>query len=653
MRRLALAALGGIVLAGAWLGLAAEPAGAHAAIVETEPSNGAVLDTAPSQIRLSFTEPPDLALTTIEVLDVGGAPVPTGSVEPVPGSNREIRVPVQDLADGVYTVVWRTVSRTDGHTTSSAFSFGVGVSPEEVSPLGPGTAPETPPPNVASVAGRWGIYAGLAVLFGAAIAGLLAFGVGAVARPWLLGLAWTVAAVGVAVITLEERASVGVPLGTLLSSDTGGKFVRLAVGVVLVGVATLAVSLKPGRVTLLLLAAAAGTAMVARAQGGHAAGSALDVVVQSLHLAGVGAWIGGIAWLVAGLRRGLAAEAIRRFSNLAAGGLLLVVGSGVLRASSELGGPAWFLDPFRTDYRSALVVKIALIVPLVALGAMNRFRNVPRFEALGSRPLLRTVGGELAFAAGVLAVAGVMTGLPPRGTEASEGHGVSEPLVVTGSDFATTTNIRLEITPGVVGPNAFLAEVTDYDTGDPVDARRVTLRFDLPERPEVGSTLELARGDGGTWRADGTSLALHGTWTVRVLVERSSGSVEVRLEVTPHPPEHDVEISRVPGQPDLYTITLRDGLQIQAYVDPGESGRINQVHVTAFDEGGAELPLDSAVVAVAPPGDARFEPELLRLGPGHFAANVEITSGTWSFSVTADAEDGRALSASFEQTFEA
>ena len=43
---------------------------------------------------------------------------------------------------------------------------------------------------------------------------------------------------------------------------------------------------------------------------------------------------------------------------------------------------------------------------------------------------------------------------------------------------------------------------------------------------------------------------------------------------------------------------------------------------------------------------------MLRFGPGHFAANIELTAGTWSFDVTAHAEDGRVLSASFEQTFQ-
>ena len=38
---------------------------------------------------------------------------------------------LRPLTRGVYTVVWRAVSRIDGHPTAGAFSFGVGVIPAQ------------------------------------------------------------------------------------------------------------------------------------------------------------------------------------------------------------------------------------------------------------------------------------------------------------------------------------------------------------------------------------------------------------------------------------------------------------------------------------------------------------------------------------------
>jgi copper transport protein len=646
VRRLALA-LCAVAIAATWLGIAATAANAHAAIEKTDPANGELLDEAPAEITLTFTEPPDLDLTIVGVLDDTGSPMPTGPPERAPGSNREIRVRLDPVPDGVYTVTWRTVSATDGHVTSGAFSFGVGVSPEEITPV-PQTGSETPPPSIGSITGRWALYVGLVVLLGAGVTGLITFGPTTV-RPWLLGLAWALAAVGVVTMTLAERAAVGVPLGTLLSSGAGGKFVILAIAVGVAGLGVLATALWPGRPTLVVLCVTAAGAFLARVAGGHAAGSVAMVLAQWVHVLGVGAWIGGLAWLFVGLRRGLGAPQVRRFSTLAGAGLAVVVLAGLIRSSNELG-LTWWLHPFQNDYSTALVVKLGIVVPLVSLGALNRYRNVARFETLGSRPLLRTAGAELALAATVFATTAVLTGLPPQPNQPPGNH-EARPLVVTGSDFATTTRVRLELSPGTVGPNAFVAEIADYDTHEPIEARRVSLTFELPDQPEVSSTLQLEPAN-GTWRAQGTALAQPGTWTVTVLVEKRDGSVEIPLEVTPRPPEQHVDVSKVPGQPDLYTITLDQGVQIQAYVDPGEPGRTNQVHVTAFDAEGMELPLHAATLSITPPDAKPFEPEMLRFGPGHFAANIDLTPGTWTFDVTAHAESGRVLVASFEQTFQ-
>ncbi|MCI0637074.1 MAG: copper resistance protein CopC [Actinobacteria bacterium] len=628
----------------------AAPAGAHAAVASTDPENGAILDTAPGEIGITFTEPPDLSLTVVGIVDQTGAPVPTGPAEPVPGDELAIRVVPDPLPDGVYTVTWRTVSSTDGHVTSGAFSFGVGVSEGDVTAIPAGDTEQTEPPSPMAVAGRWCLYVGLVVLLGAGVAGLFALGTGVATRPWLLSLAWALAAIGVVLMTFAERSAVGVSLGTLLSSDAGGKLFVLAITVAVAGIAALAAALKPGRVTLAILALGAAGAMLARAASGHAAGSPTAVLIQWVHLIGIGTWIGGLAWLLVGLKRGIEAAQVRRLSRLALIGLVIVVASGVLRASNELGGLGWWLDAFDTSYGTTLVFKLAVVATIITLGALNRFRNVARFEQLGSRPLLRTAGGEVALAAVAFGIAGLLTGLPPQPTEPKEPQATH--LTVTGSDFATTTRARLTINPGTVGPNTFLVLLTDYDTGEPIEARRVVLTFDLPERPEVGSELVLDRVEDGGWQAASTALALDGTWTVTVRAEQADGSLEIPLEVMPKVPEPQLDVSEVPGQPTLYTFTLAGGIQLQAYVDPGESGRTNQVHITAFDAEGAELPLHHGFVTATPPGGAPISPLPQRLSKGHFVANLDVDEpGAWTFDLDVLTRRGQTFLLSFEQTF--
>jgi nitrogen fixation protein FixH len=241
----------------------------------------------------------------------------------------------------------------------------------------------------------------------------------------------------------------------------------------------------------------------------------------------------------------------------------------------------------------------------------------------------------------------VLTGLPPPSSLPSAPE--VRALIINGADFATTTKARLEITPGTVGPNRFVLRVTDYDTGEPVNADRVSLIFELPNDPDVGSTVQLERGPSHTWAAQSTALAIVGDWNVTVLVQRPNGSTEVPLHVRPKVPPPKIEVSRQPGQPTLYTITFGTGDQIQSYVDPGKPGP-NQLHVTAFDPAGKELPLKSGKISARGP-DGTLPLDLIRFSAGHFAANLDITSGDWTFLIDLSARNGTDLSARFREAF--
>jgi copper transport protein len=587
----------------------------------------------------------------VGLIDAAGAEIPTGPPEAVRGNDLEVRVPLEDLPDGVFTVTWRTVSSIDGHVLSGSFSFGVGVSAQDVPAPGAGDAETTPAPSALSIAGRWMLYVGLVVLFASGVAGLLALGTEAVARGSVLAIAWTLAAAGVVAMTLAERSAIGVSVKTLLDSQAGGAYVRLAIAVAVVGLEAVLVWRSPGKLSLGLLAVGSALAMLVRAAGGHAGGSPGAVGVQWLHMMGVGAWIGGLVWLVLALRRRLEPERVRRFSNLAAVGLLVVFVSGVLRASDELGGPTWFLHAFDTGYGTALVVKLSIVVPLVALGALNRFRHVPAYSSDAPRPLLRTAGAEVLLAVGVFALTALLTGLPPQGTEEETPAPPIRSLAVAGSDFATTATVTLRISPGVVGNNAFVASLADFDTGEPMEARRVTLSFEVPGQPEVAGRLELEPQPNGTWQAEGTTLSIQDVWEIAALVEMADDSIEVPLTVIPRSAGQSIEISSLEGQPVLYTVSLPDGTRLQCYVDPDDPGGISQFHVTAFDGAGAELPLHEAILVAQPPDGSIESQELTQLSPGHFVANFELTAGPWTFDVGAVSTDGETIGVVFAQAF--
>jgi copper transport protein len=87
-----------------------------------------------------------------------------------------------------------------------------------------------------------------------------------------------------------------------------------------------------------------------------------------------------------------------------------VVGTGVVRSINEVG--SWGAL-FSTGYGRLVLVKVALIAALIGLGAVNRYRNVPRTgSSLGG--LRRVSRTELVLAVGALgAAAGLATLVPP------------------------------------------------------------------------------------------------------------------------------------------------------------------------------------------------------------------------------------------------
>ena len=258
----------------------------------------------------------------------------------------------------------------------------------------------------------------------------------------------------------------------------------------------LAAVVRPGRATLAALAVTAAGAMLARATGGHA-GSTWMVLAQWLHFMGVGAWIGGLAWLFLGLLRRLEPARVRRFSTVAGVALaVVVVGPApiVERARSGVVAPP---VPGRLQHDPRL--KVAIVIALIGLGAVNRYRNVARYGSVGSRPMLWTVGGELALAAAVLLATGILTGLPPEPDEEPAGPG-ARPLVV-GADFATTTKVRLEISPGTVGPNTFVATSRTTTAASRSTRGGSRSRSTYPISPtwarRCGSSAGTGRGGGG------------------------------------------------------------------------------------------------------------------------------------------------------------
>ncbi len=580
---------------GVWLTLAAG-ATAHALLQSADPAPGSTVATAPAAVTATFGERPDPKLSSLKVLDSGGQPVTAGPTEAVAGKPLELRVALKPLANGVYTVAWLTVSAVDGHLARGSFAFGVGTAPPAVAATSSGgqeaTSDNASLPNTAA---RLLLYAGLFLVVGVAF---LAGVIDDTPPPGTFALAlvgWLLAAGGTVAVLGFQLADAGVDpvaaLGTSFAGPIVYRLVPLLGGGVVLGIARR----RLGRPAVLAVGVAGAVAVAADVATSHAAATSsapLDVAIQLLHVLAAGVWLGGLAALLLLVVRRLepGPETRRlagRFARSATAGVAIVAVTGILRAVSEVGT----LDALvATTFGLLVVAKSVLLLVLAALGAINHFGNVPASGRVTTG--LRRIGTtEVAVGLVVLTLTSTLVNLaPPSEVNAGQPAGPAPPIVVGGNDLGTSVRVRLAVDPGSAGFNTFRLSTVDYDTGQPIDATSVSLRFRLPARPDVGgSRLDLARTGSGTFEANGANLSLDGTWAIDAVVAAGASSVSVPLQVTTRAPVQQVDVNSVPGLPTIYTVHLTNGRTLQVYVDPGKAGP-NDVHATFFDAQGAEPP---------------------------------------------------------------
>lgn len=627
-------------------------ASAHALAQSSDPADGATVQSAPKDVVITFGEIPDPRLSTIAVVDTSGSSYSTGPTTAVPGSPLQLEVAVKPLPRGVYTVTWRTVSTVDGHLATGAFAFGVQVAPGAAAAHAH-AAVTSPPPSVLAIIGRLLLFAGLVVMTGAVVTALLVASEFRETATFLVAGAWLLVAMGTWGVVESERASAGLSWSGLFSSSLGTTLVWRLIPTVPAGVcAGLALVLRrrPSASRALLGAAGVGAAGamwadVAASHAGAQAPVAIDLVLQWVHIAAVGVWIGGLLALVLALRllaAGRRAAAARRFSTIALVCIVVVAASGTVRAAIEVQSWGALTS---TGYGQLVLLKAGLTLLLAVLGGLNRFRFVER-SARSVRGLRRVASTEVVTGLAVLLVASALVNaVPPAEGAAAPTTPQATSLVVTGSNYATTVKLRLEVSPGTPGFNTFRATVVDYDTGRPVNAQRVVLEFSLPSRPDIGgSTLALTASGPDVFTGSGGNLSIDGAWKVTALVEEGASSTEVDLTVTPRSVPPSVSVSRFPGEPTLYTVKLSQGRSVQVYLDPDKPGS-DEFHITFFDAKGNELEIGRATLAVTPPGGTTTVVSLRRLDPvGHFVADIEAPAGSSRYDITATTSSGDILS---------
>lgn len=435
----------GLVLGGA------TAASAHASLEGTDPQRGSVVATAPAAVTLTFSEGVSLAADSVRVLDPRGEAVDDGKPEHVDGKESTARVGLRPgLADGTYTVAWRAVSE-DSHPVGGAFTFSVGA-PSDTSVNAAAVQGAEADGAVAFAYGtaRTVAYLGFALLAGAAAFVIAVWPGGAAVRGvqrllmtgWIGLLLSTVAVLmlrgpyergtglgqsfdlSLVRATLDERIGTALAARLLLLA-AAGVFLSLLVGQL--GVqqpkpATApepepepeasedpedeeeaelrrlerAAAERPQRDTRLglglaglALALALSATWVGADHSSVGIQVALALPLAALHLLAMAGWLGGLAVLAVGLRHGLPAAAVERFSRLAFWLVAVLVATGVYQSWRGLGSWSALVD---TSYGRLLLVKVGCVAAMLGVAWISRAWTA-RLRAADETPSVAAVGG--------------------------------------------------------------------------------------------------------------------------------------------------------------------------------------------------------------------------------------------------------------------
>jgi copper transport protein len=482
---------------------------AHASLVATEPRDGSMVAQAPSTVRLRFNEPVTPAV--IRVIDSNGTTRNDAAVHAT-DETIEITLPT-GLPAGTQVISYRVIS-ADGHPVAGSMMFSVGM----------GKAAAVPSSSDATLGiliwlSRIGLYLGLffgvgGVFFHAWTAELRTRSK-PVAAALTLGLVSAVVSLGCQGLDL-----LGLPIRDVLTPAPWQAAIATTLGPSLIlaaaamGFGCLALRFPSAKAKRTLSALALAGVGLSLAASGHASTAPPQWLTRPavfLHAIGLAWWIGALLPLTA-LALSPAQPllpVLHRFSRAAVPVVGVVALTGLLLAFIQLESVSALTS---TRYGWILCIKLALVVVLLALAALNRFRLTPalRSGSQNTRPLVRSIGFECVVVVGILAlVAGWRFTPPPRSLTSA----VSPPLALhIHSDKAM---FQVLISRSRAGTDDFVLQIMAGDAS-PLQAKEVSLFLSLPEKGIEPMERKAARRADGIWTIRDVPIPFPGLWRVRV-----------------------------------------------------------------------------------------------------------------------------------------
>ena len=529
--------------------LTAQIASAHGYIVRSIPQDRAVLQHAPPRLQYWFSENLEPKFSKLTVRDDAGNVIAEGGVDTTDLALLAVHLPA-NLPNGAYVAELRTAFASDGHVVVETRVFFVGEQATALADSGGGAQAEPLEvvwrvlvlSSVLLLLGTFAVYSMVLVpAWGSSKypSGLLPPRVMARLN-WMIGVTLAVAFAGNILALLQQTmvffgADIGrvisgqlfnlVRIGTRFGDTWNARMVLLALVTILFAASIYLRERQPRSVRAFWVANVwamvliMGTFSVAS----HAAGSlmmpAFGILFDWLHSLGVGFWAGGVAALAlvapvalkpysGDQRRQALLAALRRFTRIAAAGLVVVIATGIYSALNWITTPS----DLTTSYGTALILKVLLVALLVAVGAAHHIAVSPEryqrwsavIERVGS--FVPTLRLEALLVLAVLGAVGLLSATPIPQPEivGQSAPPPSAAQTVDGYTIATT------ITPGGPGINTYDVAITR--DGKPVDGLTVALRMIEPSR-DLRSDWHPLEGSGdGQYSSVGDELIRSDDW---------------------------------------------------------------------------------------------------------------------------------------------
>jgi copper transport protein len=524
------------------------PVSSHANLVRSTPAANTSLDASPPEIRLWFTEPLEPQYSRITLRDASGEVVETAATQIDAANPMQMYLPLDGLSEGLYTVVWRTVSTADGHSTEGSFAFGIGVAVDGAStqiPINEAVAPQ-------GVVIRWLNLLSLSLFVGSIGFELLVWRPLLALDSRLRLLAWigwiAVGLTSMLSLLLQAGIASGLPfwrvpidtdLGSyIIQSQYGQLWIQRTIVWVLVGLVLFLQRVRRARPSFDWAALGiSGLLLLYQSAFSHAAAATeptASIAADWLHLLATSLWIGGLpAFGIALIPKKTnrlttleISQLVASFSNLMRVLVITLAITGLYSAWLQIGSIAALTN---TVYGRALIVKLLLFMPLLGIAAVNLVvtsRQLRSGSTIWVSRLRGLVSSEIVLTITILGTVGVMTsGAPARGVQDiidANAAAPTAPQIPPYFAMQVTDDLmsHLEIEPGTVGMNEFIVSLFTPD-GTPVDdASLIRLRF-LHQEENLGqSELRPAAEGNGYYRIEGANLSIPGPWRVRMTVQR-------------------------------------------------------------------------------------------------------------------------------------